>query len=113
MTKINKIILCDPNKTVCEGKDEFLKAISDELADRTFNVQSVDCGGIGLSLFGCTLYHEVETDELVIMKPGTLMEVDIAFDVIDSIIKEDDTYTLTLNNGQSDIEIEVAGYLVG
>ena len=87
--------------------EQFINEI-EQLSDKTFNVSSVDGGGIYLSCYGCTLSYDSVTEELSVLKPGSLMEVGICLDIVDSITKDGDTYTLEFNNGLADVEVTVA-----
>ena len=79
-----------------------------ELCGKSINASSIDCGNINLSCYGATINYNADMDELSIMKPGTLMEVGICLDIVDSITKDGDTYTLEFDNGLADVEIDVA-----
>ncbi|WP_458397523.1 hypothetical protein [Anaerotignum sp.] len=80
-----------------------------EAADKKFDVKSVDCGSIQLSMHDCYVVASNDGlfDEIIIGKPYTNMEVTIDFDIIDAIYREENTYTLEFNNGMPDIEITV------
>ena len=72
-------------------------------AGTKFDVNSIDGGSIFFSMKECCI--TADENEIALFKPHTLMEVDIDFDIIDTIYKEETTYTLEFNNGMSDVEI--------
>lgn len=75
-------------------------------AGTKFDAQSVDCGNIYFSMKGCSI--EFYESEIAIFKPNASMEVNINFEMIDAVYKEENTYTLEFTNGMADLEISVA-----
>ena len=92
-------------------REQFIKEIT-ELSEKEtlFNVTSSDIGNVNLYLKGCVIKGNAEdgvNGEITIFKPHTNMEVTIDFDIVDEITQQDRTFTLSFNNGLSDVDIEL------
>lgn len=89
-------------------KEQFILELEMMNLETTrFNVSSIDSYGLSVSLYECKI--EFGEYEITFFKPYAIMQVDIEFDSIDAIIKEDDCYCLEFNSGKvADIEISVA-----
>lgn len=87
-------------------REKFIKEIADlNKKETAFDVNSIDSGGLGLSMNKCKV--EINDNEIVIHKAYTFMEATIDFDIVESIRKEESTYTIEFNNGLADVEIEI------
>lgn len=101
------------------GVFKFVESISNEqfteeiLAlgeEATIDIESCDSGTVYFALFGCKVNVSLEDGidgEITFFKPYANMEVRFDFDIIDEIIKEDNTYTLTFNNELSNLDITI------
>lgn len=91
-------------------REQFIKEIEGLKEDATCNVSSSDIGNVTMYLHGCVIKASAEDGiegEITILKPQTNMEVNIDFDIVDEITKQDNTYTLSFSNGLSDVDIEI------
>ena len=91
-------------------REQFVEEIKELKSGTTFNVSSSDIGNVTFYLRGCLIEAKLEEGvegEITFFKPHTDMEVDIDLEIVDEITKENGTYTLSFNNGLSDVDIEV------
>lgn len=95
-------------------REQFIKELEALGEEQRFNVKSVDSGSISIALYGCKIetmvevaMTEGENGAINIFKPHTAMDVMIDFEIVESITREDSTYTIEFNNGLSDVEIEI------
>lgn len=91
-------------------KEQFVKEISSFGENTTFNIESGDSGTVYFALYECKVNVSLEDGiegEITFFKPHANVEVRFDFDIVDEIFKRDNTYTLSFNNGLSDVDIEV------
>lgn len=89
---------------------ELFKREIEEIKDngKVFTVESEDSGSVYFIMHGCSIAVNLEEGiegEITIFKPNVEMEVTLDFDIINSIIKENDEYLIEFSNGMADVVI--------